>query len=60
MLTLKNGTNVRIVEETNLVVKVVEINPCGFTVNGDQMFQTYTLSKKHHKGSLLLDGTPIL
>ena len=56
MLTLKNGVQVKIVSESSNVVKVVEVEPCGFDSNGEVMFQSYCLSKKRHKGSLLLDG----
>ena len=58
MLTLKNGVQVK--TEASNVVKVVEIEPCGFDSNGEAMFQSYCLSKKHHKGSLLLDGVAII
>ena len=60
MLTLKNGVQVKIVSESSNVVKVVEVEPCGFDSNGDAMFQEYCLSKKHHKGSLILDGVSII
>lgn len=60
MLTLKNGVQVKIVLETSNLVKVVEVESCGFDSNGDAMFQSYCLSKKYQKGSLLLDGVSII
>ena len=60
MLTLANGTEVRILEELSSVVVVQEVDPCGFDSDGDFIFQNYNLSKKHHKGKLLLDGRAII
>ena len=60
MLTLKNGTKVRILSESKNIIKVVETESCGFDSKGGEMFQTYVLSKTHHKGYLLLDGLAII
>ena len=60
MLTLKNGTQVRIIRETSNLVIVECLNSQGFDSNGDHMFQRFNLSKKFHKGGLLLDGVSIL
>ena len=60
MLTLKNGTPVRIIRETSKIVIVESLESQGFDSNGDHMMQLFNLSKKHHKGGLLLDGVSIL
>lgn len=60
MLTLKNGQQVRITSESKSVVTVVCVEPCGVSQGGEFIFQTYRLSKKHHKGSLLSDGVAVI
>ena len=60
MLTLKNGTPVRIILETTNLVIVEGLEYQGFDSEGDHMFQRFNLSKKYHKGGLLLDGVSIL
>ncbi|AGH31931.1 hypothetical protein VPIG_00073 [Vibrio phage PWH3a-P1] len=60
MLVLKNGVNVRMIKETESIIKVRAVNSCGFDVNGKPMFEEWTLSKKYHKDSLLLDGVSII
>jgi len=61
MLTLKStGTQVRIISESKRVVIVEEVNADHFDSNGVPVFFQQCLSKKHHKGSLLLDGIAII
>lgn len=60
MLTLIDGTKVRILNELNSVVVVEELEPCGFDSEGEFIFQAHNISKKHHKGRLLLDGVSII
>lgn len=59
-LTLKNGTEVKIVSESENVVKVVSKYHSGFDCYGNEYRQTYTLSKRLHKGHLLLGGVAII
>lgn len=60
MLTLKNGVQVRIVKESVNVVTVESLVGCGFDSLGNEIKEVWHLSKKHHKGALLLDGISIL
>lgn len=60
MLKLKNGTEVRIIKELDHVVVVEAVESQGYDLAGRHMFQRYNLSKKNHKGLLLLDGVIIL
>ncbi|AUR91559.1 hypothetical protein NVP1161O_117 [Vibrio phage 1.161.O._10N.261.48.C5] len=60
MLTLKNGTQVQIIRETSNLVIVEAVESQGFDSEGDHMFQRLNLSKKHHKGGLLLDGVSVI
>lgn len=60
MLTLKNGTQVRIIRETSNLVIVESVDSQGFDSEGEHMFQRFNLSKKHHKGALLLNNVSVL
>lgn len=60
MLILKNGTPVRIIRETSNLVIVEGLKSQGFDSEGDHVFQRFNLSKKYHKGILLLDGVSII
>lgn len=60
MLKLKNGVQVRIVKELANVVTVEAVNGCGFDSSGNEIKEVWHLSKKHHKGALLLDGVSII
>ncbi len=61
MLTLKAcGTEVRIVNETALMVIVEEVKVDHFDFRGEPVFFQKRLSKKYHKGSLLLDGEAVI
>lgn len=59
MLTLKNGTEVELVRESDFVV-VNSKDASYFDEDGLPVKETFHLSKKHHKGSLLLDGVAII
>lgn len=60
MLTLSNGTKVKIVAEGILTVTCQGLDCVGYDGKGNEMFNRYTLSKKRHKGELLLDGVVII
>lgn len=60
MLRLKTGKEVSILRETNNLVIVRSTLCNGYDSKGDPIFNTYYLSKKHHKGSLFLDELCIL
>ena len=60
MLTLKTGVQVKIISESAKVVTVQAVESCGYNSNGDLMFETFNLSKKHHKGALLLNNISVL
>lgn len=60
MLTLTDGTEVKILNESDKLVLVQEVTPCGFDSEGEFIFQTHNLSKKHHKGKLLFMGVSII
>lgn len=49
MLTLSNGTKVTIIKESSLLVHVKSEDG-----------ELYLLSKKHQKGSLLLNGVSVI
>ncbi len=57
MVYLKNQGAVRIVKESSLVVTVQAMHSEGFDSKGEPIFQSWTLSKKHHKNSLFIKGT---
>lgn len=56
MIYLKNHGTVRITKESKLTVTVQSIFPNGFGENGLPSFASWVLSKKHHKGSLFIEG----
>ncbi|MCP4985719.1 MAG: hypothetical protein GY928_06485 [Colwellia sp.] len=58
-LLTKTGIEVSIVSESENTILVQEVQSCGWYENGDPMFQQLVVSKKRHKGFLLLDGTAI-
>ena len=59
-LKLKNGTEVRVIRESDFVVVVEAKEASYFDENGLPVKETFCLSKRSHKGYLLLDGVPVI